>query len=74
MTDLSKWSVYAIAKALTEQHDYCWDVAFLLVWYSRHDEMPTKSPYQALAIIERVKHIPELSENDVKELRRKDGR
>ena len=70
MTDLSKWSVYAIAKALTDQHDYCWDVAFLLVWYSRHVEMPTKSPYQALAIIQRVKHVPTLSEKDVTELRK----
>jgi hypothetical protein len=74
MTDLSKFSVYTIAKALTEQHGFVWDIAFLVAWYSRYDEPPTKSPHQVLAIIQKVKHVPNLSEDDVNELRRKAGR
>ena len=69
MTDLAKYSVYAIAKALTEQHGFVWDAAFITAWYSRHNELPTKSPHQVLAIIQSVKRIPTLSESDVTELR-----
>jgi len=54
-------SNYAVAKALVEQHDFTFDVAYLSVWYSVHDEPPKETPAQVLARMERCGRIPAIS-------------
>ena len=54
-------SNYAVARALVEQHDFDFDVAYLSVWYSVHDEPPTESLAQVLARMQQCSHVPRIS-------------
>ena len=57
-----KISNYAVARALMEQHDFDFDIAYLSVWHSVHDETPTDTPAQILARMHQCQYIPQVSE------------
>jgi hypothetical protein len=61
-------SNYAVARALVEQHDFDFDIAYLSVWYSVHDETPTESPAQIIARMHQCQYIPSVSEQMAKSL------
>jgi len=56
-------SIITNAVALVRQHGFDDDIAYLSVWYgSGKTEIPTATPYQVLAWMEQVKHVPIVSE------------
>jgi hypothetical protein len=55
-------SNYAVARALVEQHDFDFDIAYLSVWYSVHDETSTESPAQIIARMHQCQYIPQINE------------
>jgi hypothetical protein len=55
-------SNYAVARALVEQHDFDFNIAYLSVWYSVHDEIPTESPAQIVARMHQCQYMPQISE------------
>jgi hypothetical protein len=58
-----------VAKALIYQHGFDYDIAYLSAHYgSGKRELPTATPYQILAWIERVKHVPNVSETEAKRM------
>ena len=63
MKHWSKWSVYAVAKAVSEQHGMDWLEAFRLVWYSMHrNETPPQSVPAIEARMGQVEYVPEVPE------------
>ena len=65
-----KISNYAVARALMEQHDFDFDIAYLSVWYSVRDETPTDTPAQILARMHQCQYIPQVSDHLATSLRR----
>lgn len=62
---MPKPSVYALAKALTQQHAFDIDVAFLGAWYGLgNSETPEVSYAQISARIDKVKWAPHLTERE----------
>lgn len=58
-------SVYRLAKALWLQHGFDPDVAVSAAHCYIHGEFPTASYAQAMARMERVKHVPEVTEDEI---------
>lgn len=55
--------IAANAKALMEQHGFDYDVAYLSAWYgSGRTDVPTASPWQVIAWMSQVKHVPVIDE------------
>ena len=65
---LSRFSVAAIARALTQEHDFDWDVAYCAAFCYIHDRMTTVSPHVALARMQKSKVKPILTEDQVKQI------
>jgi hypothetical protein len=59
----SRCSVYAVARALYEQHDCDWDQAFRMAWYAmRRGVVLDASPFQVLHRMEMVRNVPVVPE------------
>lgn len=55
----SHCSVYAVARAISEQHNTDWDQAFRFAWHAmRANDTPPTSVYSILVWMEQVKHVP----------------
>ena len=65
---MSQPSVYAIAKSLYLYHDFDPDVAVSAAHCYVKGELPTASYAQAIAHMERVKHVPKLTTEEVLEI------
>jgi len=63
-------SVYAIARALYLHYDFDPDVAVSAAHCYVKGTFPTASYAQAMYYLERVKHVPELTDEDVCEIER----
>lgn len=61
-------TVYQLAKALVQQHGFVYDVAFLSVWYSRHEEIPTATLHQVVARMAQVRNVPRVSAAEAEEM------
>lgn len=60
--------IIAKAKALVEQHGFDFDIAYLSAWYgSGQDDVPAASQHQVVAWMQRVKHVPVVSEEQAEE-------
>jgi len=59
----SKCSVYAVARALSEQRGFDWDQAFRVAWWAmRANEQPPASAFVVLARMESVQNVPAVPE------------
>ncbi len=66
-----KPTVYAIAKALVQQHDFDFDVAFLSAWYgSGNSEIPEKTIPEIASRIDKVKWVPAITEAEAERMRK----
>ena len=68
MKHWSKCSVYAVAKAISEQHGWDWDQAFRATWWAmRANETPPTSTSVILTRMESVQNVPDVP-NQVAEM------
>ena len=63
-------SIYAIAKELYLHHGFDPDIAVSAAHCYYHGKLPTVSYAQAIAYMDRVKHVPKLTAEDVLEIER----
>lgn len=63
MRHWSKCSPYAVARALSEQHNCDWDQAFRMAWYAMRRGVPNASSSQVLYRMETVRHVPVVPES-----------
>lgn len=63
-------TVAKLAKALIEQHDFVWDVAYCQAYFYLHGKMTTTPWTVALSHIERVKNVPTVTEAEAERIQR----